>query len=146
MNDRFTYGFFSGVIAGIILNILNLISYYLNIATLRYLDFMAIIIFGNKPMNAFDSILSFIVLLGFNGMIGVIYVYLVPLIGTQNHMFKGLLFGLTVFLITYSITFLFKVEGLIIIPPYTVASNVFGSSIYGLVLAKLYKKNMRVNP
>lgn len=146
LKDRFTFGFYSGVVAGLIMNALNLISYYvLNIATLRYIDFMAIIIYGNKPMNTFDSILALTIHLGFTGMCGVLYVYIVPLIRTQNHMFKGILFGLTIFLLTYSITFLFKVNDLIIIPPYTVASNVITASIYGLVLAILYKNNIRID-
>lgn len=140
LKDRFTLGFYSGVIAGLIMNALNLISYYvLNIATLRYLDFMAILLYGNKPMNAFDSILALIVHLGFTGMLGVVYVYIVPLIGTQNQMLKGLTFGLSVFFIAYLITTLFNMNGLTITPPYTAASNIITGSIYGLVLAKLCK-------
>jgi hypothetical protein len=146
LTDRFSLGFYSGVIAGLLLNALNLVSYYfLNIATLRYLDFMAIIIYGNKPMNAFDTILALIIHLGFTGMCGVFYFYTVPLINTQNHMFKGILFGLTIFMVTYSITFLLKVNELMVVPPYTVASNVVTSSIYGLSLAKIYKDNIEID-
>lgn len=141
MQDRFTFGFYSGVIAGLVLNILNLISYYvLKIATLRYIDFMAIIVFGNKPMNAFDTILALLIHLGFVGVLGIIFVYLVPFIGSQNLVLKGLIFGLTTFLVTYSITALFGLRDLTIIPPYTVASNIVTSSVFGLVLVRLYKK------
>jgi uncharacterized membrane protein YagU involved in acid resistance len=105
---------------------------------------MAILLYGNKPMNAFDSILALIMHLGFSGILGVIYVYIVPLIGTQNQMLKGLIFGLSVFFIAYSITTLLKTNELTITPPYTVASNIITGSIYGLVLAKLYKDKIRI--
>ena len=142
LEDRFTLGFISGLIAGLIMNVLNFISYYvLHIATLRYLDFMAIIVYGNKPTNSFDTILALILHLGFTGILGILYAYLTPWLGAQNHLLKGALYSVSIFFLTYAITFLFKVKDLTIVPPYTVASNIITAAIYGVVLARIYKNN-----
>lgn len=60
MPDRTFYGFFAGIIAGMIQTTLNLVSYYLDFVQIRYLDWMAIIIFGNKPMDGLQTIIALV--------------------------------------------------------------------------------------
>ncbi|TGE34461.1 hypothetical protein [Desulfosporosinus sp. Sb-LF] len=138
MKDRFYYGFFAGVIAGIPMVIFNLVSYYLlNLARIRYLNWAAVLIYGNFPLNAFDSILAQIVHFGFLGFAGIVFAHFIPLVTSRHYLFKGWVYSMGIFFLTYSVTLIYKVPGLQIIQPYTVLSNLISTSIFGLALAEV---------
>ncbi|MDP4128490.1 MAG: hypothetical protein Q8912_16360 [Bacillota bacterium] len=59
MRDRMYYGFISGLIAGIAINLWSLLSYYiLDFSQIRIFDFASEIMYGRLPLNAFDSLLA----------------------------------------------------------------------------------------
>lgn len=138
--DRVYYGMISGVSAGIVQNSLNLLSYALGIATLRYLDWISILTYGHPPVTILDGAFALAMQLVINGLLGIIFVYLLPIIGFKYHLFKGVLIGIAMLQFSYIITTLFKVPGLVEIPTYTVISNAVTSGTYGLVLAIISKR------
>lgn len=141
MRDRFYYGFFAGVIAGIPMVLFNLFSYYvLLLASIRYLDWMSVLMYGHFPLNAFDSVLAQIMHFGFLGVLGIAFAYFIPLVTSRHYLFKGWVYSMATFAFIYSIMELFKVPGLVIIEPYTVFSNLISSSIFGLTLAEVTKR------
>ncbi|EHQ88403.1 hypothetical protein [Desulfosporosinus youngiae] len=147
MRDRFYYGFFAGLIAGIPMVLFNLFSYYvLDFAQMRLLDWMSIILYGRLPLNAFDSILAQVVHFGFLGFLGIAFAYYVPLVRSRHYLFKGWVFSLSVFSLLYATTLFFQVPGLEMIQPYTVASNLISSTIFGLTLAEAAKRIVSTEP
>ncbi len=124
MKDKTIYGFLFGIIAGLLMNIINLFSYFiLHFADLRYLDFMSIIVWGNKPLNFWESTLAFFLHLGFTGFLGIL------------------------FLFAYSVTLLYKVPQLTNISVNTIVSNLISAGVFGFVLGILAKntKNLYGN-
>ena len=141
MRDRFYYGFLAGVIAGIPMVLFNLFSYYvLHLASIRYLDWMSVLMYGNFPLNEFDSVLAQILHFGFLGVLGILFAYFIPLVTSRHYLFKGWLYSMCVLTFTYSLMVLYKVPRLVIIEPYTVFSNLISSSIFGLILAEAIKR------
>jgi len=65
---------------------------------------------------------------------------------STHYLFKGWVFSLCVFTFAYAITLFFQVPGLVIIQPYTVASNLLSSSIFGLTLAEATKRIVSDEP
>ena len=142
MKDKFYNGLLYGVLAGVILNIFNLVSYYFDVISLRYLDWMAILLYGTKPYNALDGGFALLMQIGLCGILGVLFVYILPVIGFEHHSIKGMVFGLSVFQTTYIVTTLFRVPELVYIPPYTAMGNSLGSALFGAILAVLIKKRV----
>lgn len=140
LRDRLTRGFVAGVIAAIATNIYGFTSYALDLNTLRYPDWIGIVIFNHAPpFTSFQVILATLVHLVFGGIIGTIFVYLIPQVTSKNLLFKGWLFGFSVFIIIYSLDLVLQLEGLAVIPFKTTLSDFIGASIYGLVLAEVAK-------
>lgn len=138
--DKVYYGMISGVIAGIGQNSLNLLSFSLGIASLRYIDWVSIMTYGHPPVTILDGAFALVIQLGLNGFIGIIAVYLLPIIGYEHHFLKSSLIGSGVFGFSYFITSLYQVPGLIIIPTYTAISNSVTSAIFGIILVIIIKK------
>ncbi len=140
LGDRLTRGFVAGMIAAIVTNIYGFIAYAFKLSTLRYPDWLGIIMFNHAPpFNSFQMIWAILVHLIFGGITGTIFVYLIPQVTSKNLLFKGWLFGTSVFLIIYSLDLVLQLEGLENMPIKTTLSDFIGASIYGLVLAEVTK-------
>ena len=140
MRDRFTNGFIAGFLGGVVMSILNLISYSLGIAQILYLDWDSVMIFGYRYATPLEAVIGQIGQLFFSAVVGVIFAYLLSVISSRYYLFKGLIFGLLVWFGSYAITLLYKVTPLIPIKPDTVMSNIVTSSVYGLVLAESLRR------
>ncbi|WP_238455617.1 DUF6789 family protein [Desulfolucanica intricata] len=136
INDRLARGFLAGIVGSIAMNIFNLISYYLGIAELRFLDWAAVVIYGTKPENIFETIFAQLIQIIFASILGIIFAYLIPQIGSINYYLRGWLYGASTWFLLYVISLLYKIELTIPLHVDTAASDFLGSSIYGLVLAK----------
>jgi hypothetical protein len=139
MHDRFTRGFTAGVLGGLLSSAWNLSSFYLNFSNLRYLDFAAIMTYGRKTRTLWETIFSFFSTIFVYGLLGIIFIYLVTFITSENLLFKGFLFGVTSWFIFYSITLLFKIPELSRISFLTTLANFIGAVIYGIAMAFFLK-------
>jgi len=146
LRDKFTRGFIAGITGGLVANIASLLFGFLGLTTLRFADWTAIIILGQTPPFSTGEILfSLAVNIGFTGILGIVFIYLIPLIKITNLLFKGWIFSTFIWFFIYSITTLFKVEGTMPIPLTTALANVVTTSIYGLVLAQVSEKEFVKN-
>jgi hypothetical protein len=139
-DDRFFQGMISGMIAGIFSETLSFISGALNISMMRYVDYAGVLLLGNIPLSTIELIISTGFATFFAAMLGIIFAYIVPIIGSTNLYLKGWLYGLFTWYIWYSIlvmTLTDKLEG---ITPATAVSNFIVASMYGLLLGIIYNK------
>jgi len=135
IRDRYTNGFVAGVIAGTVMSLLNILSFKLNFAQIRYIDFGAIITLGSQPNTFLEDIIGFSAHIAFTGLLGILFAYIIPIITSKHYLFKGVSFGIFVWFLTYTIPLLFKVPHLSKISASTALSNVITASVYGLILA-----------
>ena len=135
IKDRLTRGFVSGIVAGIVQDSLDYTANLANISKVKYLDWVGIILFGSKPNNLGETLLALGGEIIFSGVSGIIFAYLIIRITNKNIIFKGWLFGVTIWFTTYVIMTLFKVRGLEAMDFSTAASDLFTSSLYGILLA-----------
>lgn len=140
LNDRLTMGFLAGVTGGIAMNIINLLSFYLGIAELRYLDWAAAVIFGTLPVSPAEAVFALIAQILFVGVLGVVFAYLIVALSSRNHLLRGWLFGVAVWFAIYGLTLLFNVQETIPVRLDTAASDLVGASVYGLVMAETLRR------
>jgi len=133
--DRLTRGFYAGVGAGVLQNIWSFLAFALGLTTLRMADWSAIVIFGKGgPFSTGELLLGLTGHIIWCGLLGVIFVYLIPYINHQHFTLKGLLFGWVTWFFIYGLTLLFKVQPTLGLPLKTPLSDLIGATIYGLVL------------
>ncbi|HHX77196.1 MAG TPA: hypothetical protein GX697_02455 [Firmicutes bacterium] len=135
MEDRFTNGFIAGLIGGIGMSILNLLSYYLGIAEVLYSEWGSVLVLGHRHATVTEALIGQASQLFFAAINGVLFAYLIAIISNRYYYFKGWVFGLVVWFGSYVITILYKLTPLTPLKPDTVISNIVTASVYGLVLA-----------
>lgn len=136
MEDRITSGFLAGTIGGIAANVWSFTAGMFHFTTLRYVDWMAIILYGHVPPFTLGE--TFLALLGhiaFCGMLGAVFAQIIPQTSSRNLVFKSWLYSLAVWFVSYAITTLFKTEGTAPLPVHTVLSNVISATILGVIQA-----------
>ena len=97
------------------------------------------LIFGKLPAGVLENAVSLGGQLFFAAMSGVLFAYLLPVLTSRNYFLKGLIFGLLIWLLSYTASILFRVPFLTRFDPGTVTSNITGALIYGLVLGFVLK-------
>jgi len=139
MKDRFTRGFLSGGIAGIPTLAFSLIASSLKWTTLRWSNFAAILIYGQKSTNFIKEIFSSLVVFIFCGVLGIICAFIIPKISSSNYLLKSWVYGIAIWFFVFVVTLLYKVPGLLIIPLKTAVSNFIEATIWGLSLGYCLK-------
>lgn len=138
MRNRFTKGLIAGVAGGIAMNIFSLIDYYiLQGTTLRFFDWSAVLIYGDRTESLWGNIFALFAQIFFTSFLGLIFAYIVVFFEDTNYLFKGWYYGVFCWLVIYSIDVVFKLNDLAVIPVKTGISNFIGSSIFGLVLGEV---------
>ena len=144
MKDRTFYGFFAGIIAGVPQTLLNLLSYYFDFAQFRLLDWMSIMIFGDKPIDSLQTIIAITARIIFGGILGVFFAHFMKYLNDDHYLFKGWLYGMIDMGFLYILPSLFQVPHLTHMHTYTVISNFFTATIFGLILAEALKRLLQV--
>ncbi|WP_114679293.1 YqhR family membrane protein [Desulfotruncus alcoholivorax] len=133
MEDRLTRGFFAGLSGGIVMSLLDYISFYLHFGKERLLDYAAEIILGHRAASLIEALIGQGAQLLFAGVLGVVFSYFIINVKSKNYLFKGWLYGVTIWFAIYTVGRLFgTLEHL---PWQTATSNVITASVFGLVLA-----------
>lgn len=134
MRDRFTLGYLSGVVAGGVAYVVNYLLVMLHFGALLFSDFASIMIFGYNKGGLAQHFFGFLGYLVFSGLLGVLYAYILPAISTKGHVFKGIVFGVTVWFGSYAITLLYKVPYISKISFYSALNNFASALVYGVML------------
>lgn len=136
IRERFTRGFVAGVIAGAISSLADYISYLLGIGELLYIEWAAVLLYGYRVRTLGETIVAQLGQLFFSGILGVGFAYLLRAVNTENYLFKGVVYGITVWFAVHVIVKLFRVTALIPVGPDTLLSDLVTASLFGLVLAE----------
>lgn len=138
MHNRFSKGLIAGVAGGIAMNVFNMIEFYVfHTTTMRYLDWAAVMLYGERTQSLWGNIFALITQIIFTSFLGVVFAVMVLIFEDRSYVFKGWYFGTLVWLLIYSVDFLLKLHDLAIIPVKTGISNFLGSSIFGIVLGSV---------
>lgn len=118
------------------MNIYGVISWLIGFSEVPFWQWASIIILGEPDIQGIGQhVIGLIGHLVFTGILGILFAYFLPAVSSRLYLFKGWLFGVTIWFIIYSVSHLFEVEGTFPIELRTATSNVIGASIWGVVLA-----------
>lgn len=136
LNDRFVQGLIAGICGGISSLAWGMFSrYVLRFTTMLYADFAAALVYGQKAANLPEKLFSHFVVFMFFGLDGILFAFLLKAINRKNLLLKGLFWGGLIWFISYVITLLFKVPGLLKVPFRTAVSQLIGGLIWGATTA-----------
>jgi len=144
LKDRVSAGFIGGIIAGIAMNIVDYISYYVGDREHLY-DWAAIVIFGKLPASFGEIIFAQISQLFFAGLLGILFSYFLLRLTSVNYLLKGWIYGLAAWFFIYALAIIFRLPDLETHSLGSVVSHFISASIYGLALGEtLHRINNNV--
>jgi len=142
MEDRTIRGVLAGILAGIIMNLWNLIDFYLfHITDIRFLDWSSVLVTWSRPTNSFTTIFFLAVNLLWDGFLGILFAQLLVSITSKGIIIKSSIFSLICWFTFKIIANLYRVpflSGQQSIPGSI--SNVIGVIIWGITLGIILKR------
>jgi uncharacterized membrane protein YagU involved in acid resistance len=148
MEDTFTSGFIAGVVSGCITSSLDFILVKLfKFGDLLFIDFAGFVSFNHHPGNFPEYLYALIIQLLFSGDLGWIFYALIKK-SPYNQMFKGIIYGITVWFIIYGVLFLYKIDYIINQSFYNSVQNYLIALLFGLILPLIHRrqqKKMKIN-
>ncbi len=138
MRDRFTIGFIAGIAGGIVQVVIDFALEAFHLGKIRYLDYAAIIIYGNKPTFWFDTVFAQLMYIGFTGFAGIMFAYLIMKVSSKNYLLKGWLFAIGFWFSIYAVGMMYKVPLMYKVPWQEAVSNFISTSFFGLVSAGVF--------
>ena len=139
LEDRFIRGFIAGISAGIVMDILEYLSFILKITELSYWEWASVLIFGYRATALTEVFLALMLQIFFSGVVGILFAYFVPLVTSRYYLMKGALFSIFICFLSNAVIYMFKVTPLAPVKADTVFSNIVTVAIYGLVLAQMLR-------
>lgn len=140
MKDRVVTGFISGLVAGVAMNIIDWIGYFLELYDERLLDWSAVVTYGRMPNNIEEVIFAQALQIFFSGFLGLLFAYIIPILRSGNYLLKGWVYGVVVNQSLYALAIAFKLPDLTVHTFYATVSHIISASVYGLVLTYTFKK------
>lgn len=138
-DDKFTRGWISGTCGGLLGGIFDFLFKYTGISKLSISEWSAIMIFGRKPpFSLIDHLYALLILAGTVGVVGIIFAFLLPLIGEKNIYFKGWIIYIIPWWILFLLTALAKIEGTLNLSVATTLSTGISISIIGFSAVYIY--------
>jgi len=135
VRDRVLAGFIAGILAAIGADIANWIFFLTGFSQVRFLDWASRIFLGYLPATTEAIIITQAVQIVWDGLIGVLFVMLIPLIDSRYLVFKGIMFAVAIFFTFRAITVIYNVAPLNSLSLNSFLSNVACSLIWGLLAA-----------
>jgi hypothetical protein len=137
LEDRLTRGFVAGLIGGLAMNLLNLLSVFVfHFAKCLYLDWAAAMLYGNKAASFIEGIIAIIAQVVFTGFLSIGFAHLIPAVTSRNLWIKGWLFGILSWFFIYAVFILYKVPEFGHRSVESVISNFVTASVYGIIQAE----------
>lgn len=135
MRDRVLIGFVSGLLGGIGTDIVNWILFSLGYTEVRFLEWASAVFLGHLPVNTAEIIALQATQTIWDGLLGILFVVLIPLIEPDHLIFKGLMYSIFLFLTFRAISVLFDLVYLNDLPLNAFLSNVLCSIVWGVLTA-----------
>lgn len=143
--DKYKIAFISGVLSGVIMDIVDLMSFLIlkamKITHYLYADYMvAALLQGERSQNTFELVSGQFFHFIFTGTIGCIYIFVLASIREKNSYFKGwLIGGIGVWFTAFMIGVLYDIKIFVQAEMPTVISDFTTASLYGLFLSYFYR-------
>jgi hypothetical protein len=139
MHDRFTAGLISGFLAGVAGFIFELVLVGLfHFGDLAFLRFAGIMIYFHAPQNLAEQIVAALVAFLFSSYLGAAYAYFLVAVSDRHDILKGVIWGLIIAFVIWTVTFLFRARPEASTPENAVANDL-SAVVYGLTLALSYR-------
>ena len=139
--DKIFKGLIAGVLAAVIMNLINLLLFYkLNLITIRFVDWSGIIMLGTKPKTSLEIIYSLLIHIFWTGTLAIVFNYLLTQISHQYLIIKGGLYAFFVTFIFRALVVLFKIPLLANSNFLTSIINTSTSFLWGVLLALILKR------
>ncbi len=144
--DRTLKGFIAGISAGLIVSAIHLPAYYwFHIIKIRFLDWAAILVLRGLPQNAVETIFSLIQQLLWDGVMGIIFAFLLPAISWRGYKIKGAIYGMLLSFVFCSLAIMFRLPFLSEKAPLeTILFNNLCVILWGIIVAVILKKLEKV--
>ena len=134
--DRFFRGFTAGIVGGVLMQIWSFFSFHvLGLTKLRFMDWAAIIVFGEQAETILEAIFALFAHLLFAGFLGMVFAFLLPQVTSRLYLLKGVLFGIIVGFFIYAIPMLLQTPRLTQATLGTALTDHIGGVIWGLATA-----------
>lgn len=140
MKDRFFYGFIAGIIGGIVPLLISFGCKTLGLTTIVWVDFMSTFMLARRPANAAEIAFFIVIQFIFLGVLGAIFAMILPYISGDRPLFKGAVYGVTVWYILFSIPYLLQLHDLEKVPLKTAIVHSVISLLWGIALADVLKR------
>ncbi|MDD3893426.1 MAG: hypothetical protein PHU36_00180 [Syntrophomonadaceae bacterium] len=135
MQDRFARGYLAGAIAGLVMAAINLISFKLGLAQVRYTDIAAMLIWGDLPKSTWEVIFAEVIHIASAGLLGIVFAYLLPKLESGYLLLKGSTYGAATWFLIHTAGSFFHVPILEKSTSGTTFSHLISATVYGMVLA-----------
>lgn len=133
-------GLLSGIAGGVCASFVNrMLVGVLRFGTLYLTDFAGVMIFGRRPAEGAELLLAWGAHLGYSAVMGTVFAYLIQGITSRYILFKGGVFGVTVWFSAYIITGLYRVPYIWTASLPTAVTHFLASAAYGIVLAAVLR-------
>lgn len=133
MNDRFLSGFYAGTAGGVLMNLVALAAkYVLRFSEGTYVDWAAILLYGNKASNAREAAYALVIHVVWSGILGVVLAYVISVLSSRHYLVKAWLFAITVWFMIDGITSLFNRAPFAVTRLGTSVAYFLGASTFGL--------------
>ncbi|MGF7186806.1 putative membrane protein [Desulfitispora alkaliphila] len=141
MEDRFVQGSIAGLIAGIAMNIVNLILVMVfSFGEDLLVNYAAEMLLGSTPGFLFEYIISFVAHIVWTMLLGILFAYMILIVDSSYMLYKSWFFSITTWFLLYSVGILFEVPLLEVTSVSTATSNMITSSVYGLLLGYIFMR------
>lgn len=125
MDDRFLRGYIAGISGGIVMTLTSVLFFSLGITPSRLIDRVGIIFLGYVPTTILDQLVCLTIQLGHAAVMGILFTYLVTIIGSKYLKLKGSTLGAITWFTIFSVGSLFKLPLFYNLPGLAVAAKSF---------------------
>ena len=119
------------------MNLWTLVALYvLDWEIIRFVDWAAIIVFGDLPRSHAEGLFALWLQLLWVGTLGIGFAFLIPQVTSQGYFLKGMIYGVVLGFLIYAIPTVLQMPILKETSIATALSNHTGGAIWGLVMSK----------
>lgn len=138
MNDRLIRGGLAGVAGMLWLTPWNLFSYYiLHFAKASWGDMMSQLVVGHPQRTVLDFIVGFVLMVVFNGILGVLFVRFVVPERDGNYVLRAIAYAYAAWLVLFAFGTTFRIPRLINVHPLTTISNWIAVTGWAIIMGWL---------
>ncbi len=132
-------GFLAGVLAGLIGIVISAFLILINWQPeVDFYDFAGIFAVGRIPVTWGERAMGFFVDLIVSGILGILFAFVLVVVGCRYLLFKGWFFATAVWYMLYPLVLMILTDKVPYLSPLTSLSNAILAGLFGLLMALIY--------